>query len=153
MRILLTTCFFVYSSWLFAGEDFASAGAADAVLGDWATPENKSKVNIYSCGDRYCGKIVWLKEPLFEKGHAKAGQTKVDDKNPDAGLRMRPIQGLELMRDFRFDGDNEWEDGKIYDPENGKTYSCKMTLENNNILKVRGYIGFSLLGRTSIWTR
>jgi uncharacterized protein (DUF2147 family) len=45
-----------------------------------------------------------------------------------------------------------WEDGKIYDPKNGKTYSCKMTLEGNE-LKVRGYVGFSLLGRTTVWTR
>lgn len=146
MKIILLVCTVVFSS-------CAIAGPADAVLGDWMTPENKSKVKIYQCGTRYCGKIVWLKEPNHEPGHAKAGQVKLDDKNPDASKRLRPIQGLELMNGFRFDSDNVWEDGNIYDPENGKTYSCKMTLENSNTLKVRGYIGFSFIGRTSVWTR
>ena len=136
----------VLSSW-------AIASPADAVVGDWITPESKSRVNIYKCGSHLCGRIVWLKEPLFEPGHVMAGQAKVDDKNPDVSKRQRPIQGLEFMNGFRFDGDNVWEDGTIYDPESGKTYSCKMTLEDDNTLKVRGYIGFSFIGRTSIWTR
>lgn len=129
------------------------AAPTDAVLGEWKTPEDKSKIEIYKCGNVYCGKIVWLKEPKHKAGHAKAGQTKLDDHNPDLGMRSRSILGLELMHGFRFDGDDTWEDGKIYDPENGKTYSCKMSLENSNTLKVRGYIGISLIGRTSVWTR
>jgi uncharacterized protein (DUF2147 family) len=60
--------------------------------------------------------------------------------------------GLDILSGFKFSGGNIWEDGKIYDPKNGKTYSCKMTLEGNE-LKVRGYVGFSLLGRTTVWTR
>ncbi len=57
------------------------------------------------------------------------------------------------MRDFAFSGDNVWEDGKIYDARSGKDYSCKMTLVNKNELGVRGFVGFSMLGKTSTWTR
>ncbi|MEO6849303.1 MAG: DUF2147 domain-containing protein, partial [Mucilaginibacter sp.] len=67
-------------------------------------------------------------------------------------LRTRPELGLELLKDFTFDGDDVYDDGTIYDPKNGKTYSCKMTLEGNQ-LKIRGYIGISLFGRSEIWTR
>jgi len=75
--------------------------------------------------------------------------------NPDEELQKRPIMGLELLSNFEFDGDDEWEDGDIYDPKSGKTYSCYMefTDKTKNELKVRGYIGVSLLGRTTYWTR
>jgi uncharacterized protein (DUF2147 family) len=58
--------------------------------------------------------------------------------------------GLKVLRDFVFVGDNRWEEGKIYDPENGKDYSCILTLIDANTLNVRGYIGFSLIGRTQV---
>ena len=61
-----------------------------------------------------------------------------------------------LLRDFVFDGDDEWEDGRIYDPKNGKDYKCYMVFpdeDDKSRLKVRGYIGVSLLGRTTYWTR
>ncbi|MDY0335364.1 MAG: DUF2147 domain-containing protein, partial [Bacteroidales bacterium] len=75
--------------------------------------------------------------------------------NPDTTLQKRPLMGLQLLSGFVFDGDDEWESGKIYDPKSGKTYSCYMefTDKSKNKLKVRGYIGISLLGRTTYWTR
>ena len=99
----------------------------------------------------YYGKIVWLKEPLDEI----TGEPKLDDENEDPALRSRPVMGLMLLRDFEFDGDDEWTDGKIYDPKNGKTYSCYMEFrdDSKDNLKVRGYIGFSMIGRTTYWTR
>jgi len=62
------------------------------------------------------------------------------------------IHGLNLVWGFKYAKDNRWVGGKIYDPDNGKTYSCKMNLEGDE-LKVRGYIGFSLIGRTTVWNR
>jgi len=121
---------------------------ADAVLGIWLTQDKDSKIEIYKKNNEYHGKIVWLKEPN------KNGKPKVDDKNPDAKKQDRPIMGLVLMTHFEYDEDFVWEDGSIYDPKNGKTYSCKMTLsKDKNTLDVRGYIGISLIGRTAIWTR
>jgi uncharacterized protein (DUF2147 family) len=75
-----------------------------------------------------------------------------DDKNPDPALRQRPLLGLQIVHDLRTTGDNKWK-GRIYDPNSGKTYKCTITLADENTLKLRGYIGISLLGRTEVWTR
>ncbi|MDN4165322.1 DUF2147 domain-containing protein [Cytophagales bacterium LB-30] len=121
---------------------------ADQILGKWYNTEKSAQVEIYACGDRYCGKIVWLKEPTYEDGTAK-----IDKNNPEEKLRSRALMGLNLLTGFEYDEDNVWEDGEIYDPKEGKTYSCMLTLKPNGELEVRGYVGFSLIGKTVIWTR
>ena len=78
---------------------------------------------------------------------------KTDVNNPDPMLRSRPLIGLELFEGFRYDGDGEWSGGTIYDPNNGKTYSCKLKLIGPDRLKVRGFIGISLIGRSETWKR
>ncbi len=124
------------------------------VLGPWKTVEEKSTVQIYRCEDRLCGKIVDLREPNYTKSEeGPVGSPKVDRHNPDEALRSAPILGLRIMEGFVPTGDNEWGKGTIYDPESGKTYRCKMKMENPDRLEVRGYIGISLLGRTTVWTR
>lgn len=130
-----------------------SALTGDEVLGQWLTPEGKSKVEIFPCAEHYCGRIVWLKEPRFPEDDPQAGETKIDRNNPNPALHKRPILGLQLMHGFVYDGEGKWHKGQIYDPNNGKTYSCKMQLSDANTLEVRGFIGISLLGRTSIWRR
>ncbi len=123
------------------------AQSADAVVGKWLNGDKDAYIQIYKSGSTYDGKLVWLKNPKDENG-----KTKVDGKNPDASLKTRPILGLQLLNNFKFE-DGDWEDGTIYDPKSGKTYSCKMTLETNDKLKVRGYVGISWIGRTDNWTR
>ena len=120
----------------------------DDVVGFWYTQDKEAKMQTYKCGDRYCGKIIWLKDPLEEDGSIK-----LDKENPDPKIRNRKIVGLKIMNGFEYD-DNEWENGKIYDPKSGSTYSCTLELsDDKKKLKVRGYIGISLFGRTEIWTR
>ncbi len=121
---------------------------ADRIIGKWYTEENKSLIEIYKKGDKYYGKMVWLKTPLNDEG-----KPKVDDKNPDVNLQNKPLIGLVILHDMEYDGDNEWDDGEIYDPESGNTYSCLITLTNNNQIDMRGYIGFSLFGRSTTWIR
>jgi uncharacterized protein (DUF2147 family) len=120
---------------------------ADAIVGSWFTGNGDAKINIFKSGESYYGSIVWLKNPLED------GKPKVDKHNPDEKLRNKPLLGLMLLRGFRYDGDNVWVDGKIYDPKSGKDYSCKMTLTSKDKLGVRGYIGISLIGRTDTWTK
>jgi len=119
----------------------------DAIVGEWITPDQKARVQVYKCGDQYCGKLVWLKEPM------KDGKPVVDDKNPDERLRSQPVLDLQIMRDFTFDGEDEWSGGKIYDPENGNDYSGKITLKDPSTLELRGYVLISLFGRTEIWKK
>jgi len=121
-------------------------GARD-ILGTWLTADGKAHVEIYPCGDLYCGKIVWLSEPL------ENGQPKRDKENPDAALRDRPIIGLILMRDFSYEGDGTWSGGTVYDPESGDEYQGKMSLKDAGTLDLRGYVLLPLFGRTETWTR
>lgn len=136
--LIAAMIFFVAHSSVVAQE------GGDAILGKWLTARGKSHVQVYRCGERYCGKIVWLKEPLDENG-----QPKKDHKNKDETKRDRPLMGINLVWGFTYDGRN-WIDGRIYDPENGKTYKCKMILEGTE-LKVRGYAG--PFYRTTLWTK
>lgn len=121
----------------------------DACLGTWLTGSKKGHVQIYKQGDKYFGKIVWLKEP----NDPATGKPRTDAKNPDVLQKNRHLLGLVNLRDFKYEGNNTWEDGKIYDPETGKEYSCKIKLTNANQLDVRGFIGVSLIGRTDSWVR
>ncbi len=116
----------------------------DAIIGTWLTASGTAKVQISREGDKYNGKIAWLKNPLDENG-----KPKVDKNNPDKNQKSTPILGLKMLKDFVYD-DGEWNDGTIYDPNNGKTYSCVIKYRDGK-LDLRGYIGISLLGRTQTW--
>lgn len=139
---------------LVAGIAPALADGPDAVLGTWVTADGKARIEVTKQDDVYNGSIVWLKEPLYPADDKTSpGQPKMDRKNPDQALQGRPILGLPLIQGFKYAGDNVWSDGTIYDPDSGKLYSCKMTLMMDGNLRVRGYVGISLFGRTEIWTR
>ena len=119
----------------------------EAPLGTWTNEEKEAHFEIYKCGAKLCGKIMWLREPLRD------GKPKLDKNNPDKNLQNRPILGLIFMRGFVPGRDHKWDDGTIYDPQSGKTYSCYLKVRNKNQMEVKGYIGISLLGRTQNWTR
>ena len=119
---------------------------AEEILGLWDAGE--SHVEIYACGDRLCGRIAELDEPLDEDG-----KEKLDTNNPDPALQSRPLIGMDLIAGFVRGGKKKWEDGTIYDPRDGKTYKCVMKLQRDGTLKVRGYVGLPLLGKTVVWTR
>lgn len=125
----------------------AFAQESDAIVGKWYTEDKGAKIEIFKQNGKFYGKIVWLKEPN------RNGKPKMDDFNPDAKLKTRPLIGLQMLKDFVFDSKGKWKSGEIYDPKNGKTYSCKITMVSWDKLNVRGYIGISLIGRTSEWTR
>ncbi|WP_432713843.1 DUF2147 domain-containing protein [Pedobacter sp.] len=119
----------------------------DAILGQWVNPSGEAHIDIYKKGDKYFGKIVWLKNPKDEKGNVK-----LDAKNPDAALKTKPILGQEMLKNFVYE-DGKWTDGKIYDAKSGKTYSCNITPVEMNKISIRGYIGVSLFGRSETWSR
>lgn len=123
------------------------AQQADAVTGTWLNEEKDAKVQIYRSGDTYSGKLVWMARPNEDDGKTP----RKDSKNADPKLRSRGLMNLVILSGFKYD-DGEWEDGKIYDPKSGKTYSSKMKL-NGNQLNIRGYVGVSMFGRTTVWTK
>ena len=126
-------------------------GQANQVVGFWLTAEGDSQVEIFRKSDnKYYGRVVWLEEPLNDQGRPK-----VDDKNPDQSRHNTPIIGLELLRGFSYnDSKKEWASGTIYDPKNGRTYDCYMWFDDNNTLKIKGYVlGMRFLGRETTWKR
>ena len=129
-----------------ASTQFVFAQSKDDILGKWLNSSGEGQLEIFKKGDKYFGKLVWIKEPN------ENGKPKTDIKNPNSSLRNKPILGLEIVKDFVYE-DNEYVDGKVYDPKTGKTYSGKMTLEGANKLNMRGFIGISLIGRTEAWKR
>jgi uncharacterized protein (DUF2147 family) len=129
------------------------AGPGD-VLGSWKTEGGDSRLELFKCGDKICGKIVWLKEPNYiDSKDGPVGKRKFDRKNPFSALRKNPILGLQVMKGFTPKGNNRWDKGTCYNPETGKSYKCKMQLVSPNRLKLRGYVGVSLVGRDFDLTR
>ncbi|MFZ9504862.1 MAG: DUF2147 domain-containing protein [Cyclobacteriaceae bacterium] len=131
-----------------AGLSMAQSAEGDLILGVWESGSGKARVKIDKQGDKYVGRIVWLREPNNEEG-----KPKVDKNNPDEKLRSTPLLGYRMLKDFIYTGEKNWEEGTIYDPENGSTYSCEITMTDENTLDVRGFIGLSVFGRTDVWKR
>jgi len=132
----------------------ALGAVPDNVLGLWKTDGGDSQLDLFRCGDKICGKIVWLKTPSYiDSNDGPVGKIKVDRKNPVPALRKRPILGLQVMKGLTATGDSRWEQGLCYDPESGRSYKCNMQLKSPDRLDLRGYIGISLIGRTFSLTR
>ncbi len=142
-QIIFTVIFALFSISLM-GQTYQE----DAILGKWYNQDQTAIAKIYKENGKFYGKLIWLKEPLdpFTK------KPKLDKNNPDESLRNRPVLNLLFLTDFVYD-DGEWEDGKIYDPKTGKTYSCYMELKSPDKLKIRGYVGLAAFGKTTIWSK
>lgn len=135
---------------LVGGKAFAQKHKAGDIIGIWYNEEKTSKVQIYQEGQKFYAKIVWLKEPI----DPETGKSKKDKLNPDPKLKNAPRLGLVVIKDMIFNGSDEWKEGTIYDPNNGKTYSSHIQFgDSPNLLKLRGFIGVALLGRTTYWTK
>jgi uncharacterized protein (DUF2147 family) len=138
---------------IFSVAVFCSPGRplfAATPIGLWYAEGGAAQVEISQCGNTLCGRVVWLRSPL-----EKNGCTLQDHNNPDTTLRNRPVLGLEVLQGLTLDSGNEseWVGGTIYDPSNGKTYSCRLTMDGSHRLHLRGYVGIPLLGRTTTWIR
>jgi uncharacterized protein (DUF2147 family) len=114
-----------------------------AVLGNWLTQPKDGIIEIARQPDGTVqGRIV---------GGAYPGRK--DANNPDPALRDRVLRGQVIMKGLKPSGVNHWSGGTIYDPDKGSTYRCYLDLQPDGTLKLRGFIGFALLGRTQTWTR
>ncbi|MCG5643696.1 DUF2147 domain-containing protein [Flavobacteriaceae bacterium LSUCC0859] len=118
------------------------------VTGTWVSIDDetgveKSEITLYESQGKLYGKVKRLLLPEDQ------GKLCVNCKGAE---KNKPIEGLVIVKGLSKDGET-WTDGKIMDPANGKNYDCTISLENSNTLKVRGYLGFSFLGRTQTWKR
>ena len=113
------------------------------ILGDWLTEPKDGIIQISLGADAtYQGRIVGGSHP-----------GRLDEKNPDATQRGKTLRDQVILRNLRYDGDGKWSGGTIYEPDSGRTYKCLVELIAPDSLKVRGFIGISLLGKPQLWTR
>lgn len=135
MKAILTLGIFLISLNFFSQN-------GDALIGTYMTDKNEGMVEITKKDNKYYGKLIWTKTP-----------GKLDSNNPDKKQQTDKLAGKEILKAFVFDGKDLWHEGTIYDPKNGKTYSCKINRDEKGNLNVRGYIGVSMLGRTTFWVK
>ncbi|MFT3905728.1 MAG: DUF2147 domain-containing protein [Steroidobacteraceae bacterium] len=125
------------------GTQPGTQSSAVAIAGRWLTEPRDGIIEITPLpGGKFEGRIVGGNSP-----------GRLDARNPDPALRSRPLRGQLIIKDLAAEGDGQYGGGTIYDPDSGKTYKLKAVLNDNGTLKVRGYIGFALLGRSQLWTR
>lgn len=112
------------------------------VLGYWKEPGG-SVIHVERCGKEICASLAAL---------SASAPTRVDAQNPDAALRNRPLCGLRIGAEFHPSSPFQASDGTLYDPKTGKTYHGEMTSSGDE-LRLRGYVGLPIFGRTQTWTR
>jgi len=124
----------------------------DDIHGLWVDNKDpdrqKFAVMVEDCGSKLCGRLYWLKKPL-----SASGSPKRDKHNSNEALRERPLCGLQILTGFQYMSDNTWKSGEIYNPDDGLTFSSTMKLIPEGNLKIRGYVGISLFGKTLEWVR
>lgn len=141
-NIILISLFLVISILAFAQTN------ADLV-GQWYNAKDDIVVTLFEDRQTVSGKVTWMKFPNDENGNPKT-----DLLNPDESLRNRESVGMIMMTSFAHIAGNVWDNGDLYDPKKGKTYTGIITLKDENTLNLRGYIGLSFIGRySSTWTR
>ena len=126
----------------------ASTWASEThVEGRWLSGDGDGWIRIELTDDSLIGVIAG------SPNDAEGDPPRLDDKNPDPALRDRPLLGVTIMSGFAYNGDGRWSGGRIYDPNSGKTYKATIRQIDADTLKLRGYIGVSLFGRSDTWTR
>jgi len=147
MRIFRTTTAIAVCALALAPAMLTPARAADPV-GTWLTGDKKGKVKIISCGDAICGTLVWLAEPI----DPDTNQPKTDKHNTDASKQSRPLIGVPIVLGMKPAGDGTWE-GKVYNAEDGNTYSGSFALTGANTADLKGCVMGGLICKTAAWTR
>jgi len=139
---------------------FCSAAEAQqsSVMGTWLTQSGVAQVRLSPCQNPshgpICGTIVSLINPKGPSGQVVAPEAATDYRNTDPALRGRKVLGMPLIWGFKATSDpNSFEDGQIYNGENGKTYIANISLQPDGKLRLRGYVGSPLFGETQLWTR
>ena len=112
--------------------------AADKIVGLYHVVKDgrNSKVKIFKYGNGYRAQVVWL-----ENMKNPDGTLRTDVKNPEESKRKTPSNQIVLVDKVTYNGEDAWEDGKIYDPTSGKVYRVEMYFEKPNVLTVKGKLG------------
>ena len=127
---------------------WTASAAEDPVHGLWLTENGKAIVEFSPCGSKTCGRMVWVANPRDDNGDLKR-----DVNNQDGTKRDRTLCGLPLLGGLDLAKNGAWDGGWIYNPRDGSTYGAEIEAVSGTKLKVRGYLGLSLFGKSQVWTR
>lgn len=144
IKFLQLTCLYIFCA---HNNVFAQSSDGDKILGTWLSEDKTGKIEVYKSGNKYYVKLIFGKT-MYE---ADGKTSRKDEKNKDIEKRSRNLKDMSILTGFIYN-DGIWEEGKVYDPYSGKTYSFTMKLKTGK-LYIRGYIGISLIGRTNTWVR
>jgi len=122
----------------------AAPAMAQDIEGIWLSPSRSAHVQISHCADGLCGKVISATKP-------KTNPQFLDVHNKDPALRTRTVIGATLLEGFS-GGPTEWTGGRVYNPGDGNTYSGKLTLIDDNHLKLTG-CALWVLCKSQVWTR
>ena len=125
----------------------ALGSGPDPVEGVWVTADGTGWVELEVSDGKLSGRIIG--SPPGENGRNRPER---DLHNPSPELRSRPLKGLTIIEGFQ-ERDGRWVGGTVYDPDSGRTYKGTITVVDRDTLKLRGFIGLSLFGRTETWRR
>jgi uncharacterized protein (DUF2147 family) len=154
--ILVSLLFSAITVPVAADNGVADSPAAAGIVGDWLVETRDAVIHIERVGDEYQGYIRWQLHDRYgpEDGPQLNGKIVTDRNNPNPALRDQPLTGLRLLTGLRYDAvGNNWTGGKVYNSDNGKTYNCLVRLLSPDRLQLRGYIGISLFGGNTVWSR
>lgn len=116
----------------------------DVILGKWETTDNRLIISVYKEKEDYKAKIIWFKD-----SNDQVMNQRLDVKNPDKALRTRKWIGMEVLRNLHYDSEkNEWIDGVIYDAKHGREWDSVAWINDDHLLKVKGYWVFKFLSET-----
>jgi uncharacterized protein (DUF2147 family) len=151
VKLLLTT--FVLCG--FAATASAQQGT---VMGTWLSESGVAQIRIGPCPDAasgpICGYVASLVNPRGPDGTAVAPEAATDYRNENPAFRKRKVIGMPLIWGFKQAAQpNTFEDGKVYNGEDGKTYSANISLQPDGRLRLRGFVGTPIFGKTQFWTR
>jgi uncharacterized protein (DUF2147 family) len=119
-----------------------------SIVGVWVNGDGDGWIELEIVGSELIGRILGSPaDPL------NRNPSRLDIQNPEESLRDRPLRGLTILSGFRYEGDGRWDGGRVYDPNSGNTYKGTITVVDDVTLKLRGFIGISLFGRTEVWVR
>ena len=143
-RIRLVLIFSLFISSAFAQD-------AQKIAGIWWNDTKTSKIEVKEENGKFIGTVVYINPSKYVKGEPEK-----DFNNPDPKLRVKSRLGLQILSGLKYNSsEKEWQGGRIYDPDNGKTYDCFAWFEKDaNVLNIKGYVvGIKWLGRSTTWTR
>lgn len=155
--VLLIALVGFYASFSLASESTAGTEAGldpKAIEGDWMVQTNDAVIRIFEQDGVFRGRVVWAGRETQEWWQGEPPfEIPWDNKKAAKKYKLAASHGVDILAKLEFDGSDKWINGRVFNVINGKIYRCQLSLENPDVLKLRGYVGMPVFGGSVLWTR